>query len=974
MVTESNKIIVKVGDTSGIQFANSKVYRAITASELGILTSKNDDCNIIIIEKVYEDEEDTVAEVLKSFKNKDDRHSVLFYINDEHDEITSGVADELDADIFLNVKDLYKSIFDTYGINVSTFIDDKIAFRNKSEALPDGITDVFGVEDSNTEDITNTLNEINEVETEQTVETTKVVETQQTTQTVEQAVETQQTTQTEEQTAQTEEQTTVEEENKNLKTEVYSTDNTEELSEDNKNSISADVADYIDKLKMQLRDIKEDYKSAVKDIQDTNNQIKILENTVRILEDEKKVMIDKYNGIMANDDILEDPITLAEYSGIKQHSEQLDDQLIELRKTLNTVKEQSEAKDLDINSYKTTIEELEQNIENLNTKHNEEIEELSNKYNEDIEELKSDSDRQINGLKEQNSSLSNNITELNSTVEKLHNDIDGLSERLKNEVVERVNYVNITQSAIVKFKELNEQINTLTNSNDELQNKLSEADDKIRDGMDREQEQLETINNLKESLDEAERKISNIQSFVKENSENNKKVSEDELNRLKDKYEKKIEALNSSNKLKLSSLKSDYEKKLAIADLNKQNEVKKASEVSKDTISKLEAQLQITNSSSNTKIQELSDQIEQLEAELNITKSNLANKEEQYDSLVAESGIDENGVSALRSANRELENMASKLRGNLQKANQDLVTAKRIATQQQNEANKLKQENISLKQTMSGMASSSGSIINIPSIQPGTGAGKVITVCGSGSGSTTVAMTLANRLAITDNVLYVDMDMTYPVADAWFNKAPFINKQISDLIRTDKKVYGLTYMIEEPEDKFEANINRLTINISSTRQGKLSYLSGLHRQLQETNIVNANYGNFIDVLTRNFTYIVMDFCKIGSSVLTDNVYRVISEIANCNVLVTRNDRFDIIKCMDKLSEANAFNDRMVWLLNLSEGTKIEDIVKRKINENVASGKYYLIPKSTTLKNREILTRSIDTRDRFNQFLTENGLI
>ena len=167
MVNESNKIIVKVGKKSRVRFANSKVYRAITANDLSVLTTKHDDCQIVIIENISEDEQDAVRDFARDFKEKQEGNTVLFYIPDSEDEITSGVADELDYNIYLTDSDLYKYIYDTFGINVSVYLDDRKRLNSQelSESIPEGITDIFGsIGEDADNDIANTIAAIDEAD------------------------------------------------------------------------------------------------------------------------------------------------------------------------------------------------------------------------------------------------------------------------------------------------------------------------------------------------------------------------------------------------------------------------------------------------------------------------------------------------------------------------------------------------------------------------------------------------------------------------------------------------------------------------------------------------------------------------------------------------------------------------------------------------------------------------------------------
>ena len=114
-----NKIIVKVGNKSTSRFRNAKVYRAITVKELRSLTEvQNPD--IIIIESISEYEYSDIVSFLNEFSKQENKF-VFFFVPDNNDT-TTGAADELNLDIYLDIKDLYRAININCGINVDTDI------------------------------------------------------------------------------------------------------------------------------------------------------------------------------------------------------------------------------------------------------------------------------------------------------------------------------------------------------------------------------------------------------------------------------------------------------------------------------------------------------------------------------------------------------------------------------------------------------------------------------------------------------------------------------------------------------------------------------------------------------------------------------------------------------------------------------------------------------------------------------------
>lgn len=127
------KTIVKVGKTSNIHLRNCETYRAITMDELELLVSADSSANIAIIENILESEQEQLRQFIRNYTNIGDNH-VIFYIPDIADTITSGIADEFEYDIIMNLGALHKEIERITGVNVSTKIN-WIEKETKSEQV-----------------------------------------------------------------------------------------------------------------------------------------------------------------------------------------------------------------------------------------------------------------------------------------------------------------------------------------------------------------------------------------------------------------------------------------------------------------------------------------------------------------------------------------------------------------------------------------------------------------------------------------------------------------------------------------------------------------------------------------------------------------------------------------------------------------------------------------------------------------------
>lgn len=501
MSTESNKIIVKVGKKSKVKFSHSKVFRAVTVGELDGLTNKYDDCHIVVIEGIYKEEEASLKKFVGDFKARDNKNEVLFFIPD-NDEITQGVADELDYSIYLTLGDLYTVIYNTFGINVSTLIDDKKRLNSAEmqELIPDGITDIFGgLDDSDEQALTKTLESVSD-DVDITNNNNDI------------------------------------DDSDSIADEIA--DEIAKNNIDNTESISDNDSDEITRLKIQLRDAKYDYSVAVKDMKAANTRIESLENIIKSLKDEKDVMLARFNELVESTDILEDPIPLEQYNRLNETIEENENKIKELSSTIESLKNTIKDRDADIDSKVESIEKLRESIEELQSNLsslNESIEsgdihkDIVEEYTEKINEINTERDKLV--LK---------LNEMQSNIEGLHNKIEDLSMLADTEATLRINTFDKLKTAINKIVDLSDKLNLLKNERDELQIKF----DRI---YNENKENSETINNLKKEAvllkansDEADKRVELATKY----SEEEKNKIEEQLSEIKAKLSVTEQQLN----------------------------------------------------------------------------------------------------------------------------------------------------------------------------------------------------------------------------------------------------------------------------------------------------------------------------------------------------------------------------------------------------------------------------------------------
>lgn len=907
MVNESNKIIVKVGKKSRVRFANSKVYRAITANDLSVLTTKHDDCQIVIIENISEDEQDAVRDFAKDFKERREGNTVLFYIPDNEDEITSGVADELDYNIYLTDSDLYKYIYDTFGINVSVYLDDKKRLNSQelSESIPEGITDIFGsIGEDADNDIANTIAAIDEAdskgiseqlgtddsasseiidEPKESVISAKVYEDK--TEEIESTSDIFGTDNIGNEVADT--TSSLEE---TYKEDILSVEEKADTNRDTEDrhlevsseTISADAAEYIEELKMQLRDAKYDYSEAVKDMREANTRIASLEDIIRLLREEKDAMEKRFNELMISDEVLEDPISLAEYSVIKENADNLENQVLELNTTISSLKETIEAKELDINSAETSIEELKATIESLKKQLAEVHKSIES--GEAFKEQADEYEEKLKHTSEEKDKIASRLVVVEEDNEKLQSDVTELTLRADDEADTRIRTFELLKATIIKIKELTDKLTSIETEKSELLSKLESTENQLQDSKEIVRSHLDTIAKLEKSVNDSDKKM------------------------------------------------------------------------------------ELANNSSASEISQLQDRIGQLEAKLSVTEQQLEQKENQYNTLVETSGIDENGANALMETNRTLENISKTLREQLSAANTELERVKRSESEATKKVSTYKAQVVSLQKSLQSIASAGGNgftgSVSVRAINSGYSQSQVITVFGSGSfGITTTAMSLAQKLAATSKVLYIDFDLVSPMADSWFKINPIINN-IPGTMNGSIQNSGLGLFIEHGINIISQHMNNIIKLVNKTKGGGLHYLSGLYYRPDSYKLATANYEELFSLLGSNFQYIIIDFGRLGSNEIGDQLIKVVSDIAYRNIVVTTANQFEVRNFKSKLTNLNINMDSIAWLFNMCTTTALDT----KIKDSISPCRYDMLPRMEQYGTQENFLRTSLTRDRFGLFV------
>lgn len=502
MANELAKIIVKVGKKSNIRFSQCKLFRAIVPSELQKIANNNEDCNIVIIECVDNDEQDEVREFAVKFKESNKMHEVLFFVPDENED-TLGLADELDYPIYFTLEDLYKAIQDKFGINVSVFISDKKKYNSISEDNDIASFDIGGINGLN--------DDINSESTESTDDMFGTVETD---------TDTLFDSNTEK--ISIEEETVV-----SIKKEDIAS--VEEKTATEKVVYNETHSEDVKILEEKLETVNNSYLQALDDLKAMTENSAKLEKIIKVIREEKDDIVARFNTLIEDNDVFEEPISLADYEGIKEELRVKISSIAELTNTIeklrttvseyeNNIKLNSDA----IADKDDTIEKLNAELEGIKYKiesgeiHSDVIADFTFKLsdaNAMLEELASENN-ELGALVNTEAEYRENATELISSLTKKIADLSEQAEELKS-----------------KIKELEIVIVSSNESIEEYKSKFESADDELSNLRIDVASQIEEIESLKVQVEVANKRAELADSYADNNSEElNGKISALEAN------------------------------------------------------------------------------------------------------------------------------------------------------------------------------------------------------------------------------------------------------------------------------------------------------------------------------------------------------------------------------------------------------------------------------------------------------------
>lgn len=499
----------------------------------------------------------------------------------------------------------------------------------------------------------------------------------------------------------------------------------------------------------------------------------------------------------------------------------------------------------------------------------------------------------------------------NALVEELREEIAELQAKLKDKEQE--------------VSSLNDSLTKSTNTGNENSAALQAIIDNLKNKLEKTQLELEKANETVDELEEKAKddaesirhldKIKHRADVSEKSSRMHREVLVETLKAMKESLasnfdkDKTIEDLNDS----IESLKSEN------ASLNDTIESKNSSIQKLDsTITELKEKVKDAEHSTVVRTEELQTENTKLRAnmmsantQIETLRNQLISKDNQYRALVNSVGPTDptTGQPKIVANMRLLDGRNKELQIQVTTLSQQLSTA---LTESQ-KANQIKQtlvtENQNLKRSLNAYIGAGAGGQMIPLNQIG-GRARIVMIFGSSScGISSIAYTIAQKLASQASVLLMDLDTSTPKLDSYFKRQAEVS-----IPGIPNQTTALELFLTQGIDRVWANATSLIPQVTpNNKNGKLWWFTGLYRKLDDTSILTADWNSLFKKVSNSFDYIVIDCGKLTGNSAHDQLIQNISRIAYRSIVVSGTNFSDVRSTLSLMG--NIQRNNMVYVFN-----------------------------------------------------------
>lgn len=581
----------------------------------------------------------------------------------------------------------------------------------------------------------------------------------------------------------------------------------------------------------------------------------------------------------------------------KEHQAGLD----ALNTEINTLTEQNKDKDTKINDQLSKIASLEHEIDNNKL----EIEDLSATI-DSLNSVIETKDAQIetkDGQISEKESVINNLTSTVAEKDKVIKTRDYTIVEKDRELAVKADDIQALKDSIsiLEAKYTNE-IKKQSSTIDELNHKVDELNATITN-------KDYTIGIQSVAIEERENDIEQLRADI-ENAKRNSELLEAKVRRADERFRSTLERLKISGG-DIEKLMAETQSALSTEDAQKLNDKLQQAE---SELAKANSALKDLNDKYNESVTQLESSVKELEvkneevAAANVSVQQLKSTVEQLENEIAtletvKSGVSSDEVEAIKNQNNTLVEKNSALTDQLNESLTNEATHKRLIARMESELETYK----SLVAELQSDAGNSGSQCTIGGIKYNRGA-IISTFSNRSCGITTLAVSIARKLSLNTNVLYIDFDMIAPKGDVIFKRTPIVE------VRGAKNT-SLGAMSAFGGNLTASEIKSLAVNVEKTKGGRLDYYSGYHYKPADNVIANTDFNKMFDVLGENYDYIIVDLGKIGASTFNNSIIKEIVAISKRSIAISNHDFFNIKALLRTLNIVGLNHRDIAWAIN-----------------------------------------------------------
>ena len=329
----------------------------------------------------------------------------------------------------------------------------------------------------------------------------------------------------------------------------------------------------------------------------------------------------------------------------------------------------------------------------------------------------------------------------------------------------------------------------------------------------------------------------------------------------------------------------------------------------------------------NEEKQKVEAERDRLNGELNASKARIAVLEKSYEELSRITGVDESNKKSLADTNKSLESVNMAMTTRIAELSDELEAEKKARELAENKARVAEENQAQLRTSVNVLSKGvqRGTTEHIAKEYDYTANAKIIAVFGTGShGVTTTAVSIAEKLRLQFRVLLIDFDLISPKMQAFLPETSPLLNGIKGFENHDKTCTSMKAALKNGAEWFETEYSDCIITASkATRNSQcIDFMSGFIGYTSDEELEAFDFCSILNTVGEEYDRIIIDFGKIGRSIVSVNIFKSTSKVAFKNVLVVHKNIYDMTNVKMKIEDLDLSTNGIIWVLNMIEQTSM----------------------------------------------------